>query len=72
LITTCDTLEERRSTLFLKVDDIVKDIKGPPSIMDSMLLTRDHMETDLGILRVAWGTKFDDLANFLEDEIDTS
>ena len=39
--------------------------------MDSMLLTRDHMEENLGILRVAWGTKFDDLTNFLEDEIDT-
>ena len=57
--------------MFLKVDDIVKELKGPPLIMDSMLLTRDHMEADLGILRVTWGTKFDDLTNFLEDEIDT-
>ena len=57
--------------MFPKVDDMVKKLKGPTLIMDSMLLTRDHMEEDLGILRVAWGTKFDDLTNFLEDEIDT-
>jgi hypothetical protein len=56
LITTCDALEGRRSTLFLKVADIVKELKGPPLIRDSMLLTRDQMEVELGILRVAWGT----------------
>jgi uncharacterized protein Yka (UPF0111/DUF47 family) len=27
------------------------------------------MEVELGILRVTWGTKFDDLTNFPEDEI---
>ena len=41
LIATCDALEGRRSTLFLKVDDIVNELKGPPLIRDSMLLTRD-------------------------------
>jgi hypothetical protein len=53
---TCDALEERRSSLFLWVMDIIKELKGPPLIRDSMLLTRDQMQDELGILRVAWGT----------------
>ena len=34
-----------------------------------MLLTRDQMEVELCILRVICGTKFDELMNFLENEI---
>jgi len=42
--------------LFLKVVDIVKELEGPPLIIDSMLLTRDQMEVELGILGDAWET----------------
>jgi hypothetical protein len=69
LITTCDTLEGRRSTLFLKVANIVKELKFPPLMRDSILITKDQMEAELGILKIVQGTKFNDLANFLENEI---
>jgi hypothetical protein len=35
LIATCDALEGRRSSLFLRVMDIVKELEGPPLIRDS-------------------------------------
>jgi hypothetical protein len=69
LITTCGTLEGWRSTLFIKVVDIMKELECFPLIRDSMLLTKYHMEVELSILRFAWGTKFDDLLNFPKDEI---
>jgi hypothetical protein len=55
--------------LFLKVANIVKELKVLPLIRDSMLLTKYHMEAELGILRFTWGIEFDDLTNFLEDKI---
>jgi hypothetical protein len=48
---------------------MVKEMKVPPLIRDSMLLKRGQMKSELDILMVSWGTKFDDLTNFLEDKI---
>jgi hypothetical protein len=69
LSTTCDSLEERKSALFLKNLDIIKELEGPLLIKDSMLLNKDQVEEELSVLRVAWGTKFDDLTNFPKEEL---
>jgi hypothetical protein len=70
LIATCDILEGRKSTLFLKVVDIVKELEGPTLIRDSTLLTKDQMEAELSTLKVAWGTEFDDLTNSRRMKLD--
>jgi hypothetical protein len=53
LTATYDALEERRSSLFLRVTYIIKELEGPPLIRDSLLLTRDQMQVEIGILKVA-------------------
>jgi len=55
--------------LCLQVIDIVNKLEGPPLIRDSMLLIRDQNHAKLGMLRVTWRTNFNDLINFLEDDI---
>jgi hypothetical protein len=48
LIATCDALEGRKSTFFLKVEDIVRELEGSSLIRDSILYSRDQMEVELG------------------------
>jgi hypothetical protein len=69
LDTTCDSLEKKKSALFLKDLDIIKELEGLLLIKESMLLNKDLVEVELSVLRVTWGTKFDDLGNFPKEEI---
>jgi hypothetical protein len=62
-----NSLEEKKNALFLKVLDIMKELEGPLLIKESMLLNKDQVEAELSVLRVAWGTKLDDIRNFLEE-----
>nr|KUM50079.1 hypothetical protein ABT39_MTgene3307 [Picea glauca]QHR88587.1 hypothetical protein Q903MT_gene2601 [Picea sitchensis] len=55
--------------IFLKVVNIIKELEGPSLIKDSMLLSRDQIEVEISNLRNSWGTQFDDLAGFPDDEI---
>jgi hypothetical protein len=67
LNSTYDSLEEKKNALFLKVLDIMKELEGLLLIKESMLLNKDQVEAELSVLRVAWGTKLDDVRNFLEE-----
>jgi hypothetical protein len=60
---------ENKILLFLKVLDAIKEWEGLILIRKSMLLNKDQMEIELGALRAAWGSEFDDLENFPEEEL---
>jgi hypothetical protein len=62
-------LEGKRSDSFLKSLDIVKELEGPPLIRESTLLTKEQLESELNILKISWGSEFDNLTNFPEEEI---
>jgi hypothetical protein len=47
---------EKKIIVFLKVLDIIKELEGPILIKYSMFLSKDQVEIELGVLRVAWGT----------------
>jgi len=56
MLSTCNILQERRSAIFFKAFDIVKKLEGASLMKDIVLLSNDHMEAEIGQLRITWGT----------------
>jgi hypothetical protein len=69
LIASCKKIEEKISDSFLKLIEIVKELEGPPLIRESTLLTKEQLESELNILKISWGSEFDNLTSFPEEEI---
>jgi hypothetical protein len=69
LISSCEKVDGKRSDSFLKSLEIVKKLEGPQLVRESKLLTKEQLETELNILKTSWDSEFDNLTNFLEDEI---
>jgi len=67
LSATCDSLMKKKSSLFLKALDVIKELEGPLLIKESKLLNKDQVETKLRTQRTTSGVEFDDLENFLEE-----
>jgi len=45
---------ENKSSLFLKILDVIKELEGSLFIKVSLLLNKDQVEIELGALRDAW------------------
>ena len=67
LISSCNILEDDKSNIFFKVVDVIKELKGPPIIKESILLTKEDMGTELSKLRKIWDNNFDSLTDFSKE-----
>jgi hypothetical protein len=48
MLVECDTINSKRSDLFLKLVDLTKELEGPHLIMDSILLSKDQLQKTIG------------------------
>jgi hypothetical protein len=68
-IANCTKINDKRSNAFLKALEIVKDLKGPQLVRESMLIPKEQLETELSVIKASWASEFDNLTDFLEEEI---
>jgi hypothetical protein len=60
-IATCTKVNDKGNGALFKALEIVKDLKGPPLIRDSMIITKEQWNTELGVVKASWESEFDDL-----------
>ena len=53
----------------MKLLKIFKKLEGPQLVSESKLLTKDKLKIKLNILKTLSDFEFDNITNFLEDEI---
>jgi len=68
-IVNCTKINDKRSNAFLKALEIVKYLKGPQLVRESMLIPKEQLEIELNIIKASWTNEFDNLTDFLEEEI---
>jgi hypothetical protein len=70
ILVECDTINTKRSDVFLKLVDLTKELKGPHLIMDSILLSKDQLQEQLDALKISWESEFNDLTEYSEEEVE--
>jgi hypothetical protein len=48
MLVECDIINTKRGDLFLNLVDLTKELEGPHLIMDSILLSKDQLQEQLG------------------------
>lgn len=62
-------LEDKKSATFLKIIDFVVELKVPPLVRDSTLISSYELEAELSKLKDKWTREFDSLTYFSEENI---
>jgi hypothetical protein len=68
-IATCIRVNDKRSNAFLKALEVVKDLEGPKFIRDLGIIKKEQLEMELRTIKASWANKFDEINDFLENEI---
>ena len=68
-IVNCTKINDKRSNAFLKALEIVKYLKGPQLVRESMLIPKEQLEIELNIIKASWTSEFDNLIDFPKEEI---
>jgi hypothetical protein len=69
VIATYTKINDKRSGAFFKELEIVKYIEGPPLITNFVVITKERLNIELSVIKSSWESYFDDLVEFMEEEI---
>lgn len=69
MVDSYNLLEDKKSNVFFKVSNVIKELNAPSLIRNLNLLSNNEMEKELSKLKELWENDFDSLSKFLEEDM---
>jgi hypothetical protein len=62
-------LKDKKSAMFLKINDTIFELGGPPLVQVSTLISSNEFQYELSKIKEKWAEEFDSLTNFSGENI---